>query len=94
MASLLPLLRYLQREFAPARRAWSLPGDALNVARQRLLERPHKMEPDSSQSDSHDAAALVLRTLDDLNSRTEEQSVQFLDDLMCAAWGMICAQNQ
>jgi hypothetical protein len=39
-------------------------------------------------------AALVVRTVDEIDASTEEQRDLLLSDLLCAAWGSIWAQNQ
>jgi hypothetical protein len=52
------------------------------------------MEPDSWPLDSASAAALVARTIDDIDGSDEEQSDALLSALLCAAWGGVWAQNQ
>jgi len=52
------------------------------------------MEPQDWPSDPISAAALVMRVIDDVDESTEEERDALLSDLLCAAWGSICAQNQ
>jgi hypothetical protein len=49
------------------------------------------MEPDL---DPQSIAALVVRTVEDIDSSSEEARDQLLGTLLCAAWGSILAQNQ
>jgi hypothetical protein len=44
--------------------------------------------------DAVSAASLVARALDDLDSRSEEQSNILLSDLLCAAWPTCWSQDQ
>ena len=52
------------------------------------------MEPDGGPLDRNAAAALVARVIDDIDESHDEQRDALLCDLLCAAWGSICAQNQ
>jgi hypothetical protein len=52
------------------------------------------MEPNSWPLDPVYAAALVIRTIDDIDESSEDEQVALLSDLMCAAWGSDWAQNQ
>ncbi|MGO9489671.1 MAG: hypothetical protein ACLQBB_11650 [Solirubrobacteraceae bacterium] len=52
------------------------------------------MEPETWPLDPLSSAALVVRLVDEIDIRTEEQDVSLLCDLMCAAWGSVRAQNQ
>jgi hypothetical protein len=52
------------------------------------------MDPGDKPLDPITAAALVARTIDDVDASTEEQREALLCDLLCAAWGSIWAQNQ
>lgn len=40
------------------------------------------------------AVELVTRVVRDIDASSEEQGVDLLSELMCAAWGSILAQNQ
>ncbi len=40
------------------------------------------------------AAALVLRAIDDIDERSEDETATLIAALMCAAWGNALAQNQ
>jgi len=50
--------------------------------------------PESSQSDPQAATALVLRTIEEIDMRSEANGDELLADLLSAAWGTVCAQNQ
>ncbi len=50
------------------------------------------MEPNGL--DPASVAALVVRTIDDIEQSTDEQRDALLFDLLCAAWGSEPAQNQ
>jgi hypothetical protein len=52
------------------------------------------MEPNSWPLDPIATAALVVRSVDEIDASTEEQRDLLLSDLLCAAWGSIWAQNQ
>jgi hypothetical protein len=52
------------------------------------------MEPDDIPLDPIRAAALVARTIDDIDASTVEQRETLLTDLLCAAWGSMSGQNQ
>ncbi len=52
------------------------------------------MEPDRWQLDSASAAALVVRTIDDIDERSDEQRDALLSALLCAAWPGPRAQDQ
>jgi hypothetical protein len=52
------------------------------------------MDPDERPLDPITAAALVARTIDDIDASTVEQRETLLSDLLCAAWGSVSAQNQ
>jgi hypothetical protein len=52
------------------------------------------MEPSNSPLDPVSAAALVVRAVDDIDASSEEDREALLSDLLCAAWGSVCAQNQ
>jgi hypothetical protein len=45
-------------------------------------------------NDPASAAAVVARTVTELDMRTRTQSDVLLRDLLCAAWGSVVAQNQ
>jgi hypothetical protein len=53
-----------------------------------------ELEPNRWSLDPVHAAALVTRVIDDIDESDDEQRVALLSDLLCAAWGSICAQNQ
>jgi hypothetical protein len=50
------------------------------------------MEPNGL--DPVSAAALVVRLIEDIDQRSDEQLDAVLSDLLCAAWGSPPAQNQ
>src|SRR5262249_27900775 len=52
------------------------------------------MDSNDTPLDPITAAALVARTIDDIDASTEEQRDALLSDLLCAAWGSVRAQNQ
>lgn len=52
------------------------------------------MEPDRWPLDPGSAAALVVRVIDDIDESDDERRDALLSDLLCAAWGSVCAQNQ
>jgi hypothetical protein len=52
------------------------------------------MEPKEWPLDRASTAALVVRTIDELDSSSEEQLDILLGELLYAAWGSIWAQNQ
>ena len=52
------------------------------------------MEPNAFPTDPVATAALVVRVIDDIDTRDDEDEVSLLSALMCAAWGSIRAQNQ
>jgi hypothetical protein len=52
------------------------------------------MDPDDTPLDPIRAAALVARTVDDIDASSPEQNEALLSDLLCAAWGSVWAQNQ
>ena len=52
------------------------------------------MEPSNSPLDPVSVAALVVRAVDDIDASSEEDREALLSDLLCAAWGSVCAQNQ
>ncbi len=52
------------------------------------------MEPDTWPTDPLAHAALVARTIDEIDSSTEQQQTDLLGSLLCAAWGSLRAQNQ
>ncbi len=52
------------------------------------------MEPEIWPLDPLAAVAVVARTMNDIDSRTEEERDDLLGTLLCAAWGSILAQNQ
>jgi hypothetical protein len=54
----------------------------------------YMMEPDGWQLDSASAAALVVRTVDDIDGRSDEQRDALLAALLCAAWPGPQAQDQ
>ena len=49
------------------------------------------MEPNT---DPLAIAMLVVRVVDEIDQRTEDEDVELLSDLLCAAWGSLKAQNQ
>lgn len=57
---------------------------------------PDRVPPDADRfpPDAVEAAARVVRLIDRLEGESEEESLQLLSNLMCAAWGSILAQNQ
>jgi hypothetical protein len=52
------------------------------------------MDSNDTPLDPITAAALVARTIDDIDASTEEHRDALLSDLLCAAWGSVRAQNQ
>jgi len=52
------------------------------------------MEPNIWPLDPLSIAALVARTIDNIDSSTEEDRDDLLANMLCAAWGSILAQNQ
>jgi hypothetical protein len=52
------------------------------------------MEPDIWPLDPQSTAALVVRTIDDIDNSSEAERDELLANLLCAAWGSIAAQNQ
>jgi hypothetical protein len=52
------------------------------------------MEPDRWQPDVVSAAALVVRTIDDIDERGDEDRDALLSALLCAAWPGPLAQDQ
>jgi hypothetical protein len=50
------------------------------------------MEP--NDLDPISAAVLVVRTVEDIDQRSDEQRDALLADLLCAAWGTPSAQDQ
>lgn len=52
------------------------------------------MEPETWPLDPMSIAALVTRSLDDIDTSSEEDRDDLLANLLCAAWGSILAQNQ
>ncbi len=52
------------------------------------------MEPEIWPYDPQAVAALVVRTIDDIDASSEEARDDLLGTLLCAAWGSILAQNQ
>jgi hypothetical protein len=52
------------------------------------------MEPDIWPLDPMAAAAIVVRTIDNIDISSEEDRDALLSDLLCAAWGSLWAQNQ
>jgi hypothetical protein len=52
------------------------------------------MEPNNPPIDPVTFAAIVLRSIDEIDSSTDEQRDALLCDLLCAAWGSALAQNQ
>ncbi len=53
------------------------------------------MEPtDWPPLDPISAAALVVRVIDEVDARSEEQRDALLSQLECAAWGSVRAQSQ
>jgi len=52
------------------------------------------MEPDRWPLDAASAAALVVRAVDDIDRRREEETDVLLSDLLCAAWPTCWAQDQ
>jgi hypothetical protein len=52
------------------------------------------MEPDIWPLDPIATAALVVRAIDDIDERTEEEDEDLLADLLAAAWGSGWAQSQ
>jgi hypothetical protein len=52
------------------------------------------MEPSNWPLDPVATAALVVRTVDEIDATTEEHRDLLLSDLLCAAWPSVWAQNQ
>jgi hypothetical protein len=52
------------------------------------------MEPEVWPLDPVSAAALVTRTIEELDASTEEQRDELLCELLLSAWGQLWAQNQ
>jgi hypothetical protein len=52
------------------------------------------MESDPQPLDPILVAALVVRTIDDIDESTEEQRESLLSALVCAAWGNLCSSSQ
>ena len=48
----------------------------------------------SEQLDTESAAALVTRTIADIDSRDDRRRFALLDDLLCAAWPTWWTQSQ
>jgi len=51
-------------------------------------------ESERSQSDPQATAEIVLRTIEELERRRPQEGDELLADLLSAAWGTVCAQNQ
>jgi hypothetical protein len=51
------------------------------------------MDPNSWPLDPIATAALVVRTIDEIDASSEEQRDLLLSDLLCAAWGSIWAMS-
>lgn len=52
------------------------------------------MEPDRWPPEAAEAAVRVARLIDRIEDESEEERLQLLSNLMCAAWGSVLAQNQ
>ncbi len=52
------------------------------------------MESGSFPADPVAVAAVVVRTIDDIDAAGDEERMTLLADLLCAAWGTPQAQNQ
>ena len=52
------------------------------------------MERDRWPLDAASAAALVVRAVDDIERRREDETDALLSDLLCAAWPTCWAQDQ
>jgi len=52
------------------------------------------MEPNIWPLDPLLVAALVARTIDEIDGSTHDDREDLLSSLMCASWGCIWAQNQ
>ena len=52
------------------------------------------MEPERWPLDAASAAALVVRAVDDIDRRRQEETDVLLSDLLCAAWPSCWAQDQ
>jgi hypothetical protein len=52
------------------------------------------MEPNDWPLDAVSSAALVARTIADIDASGEEEQCALLSELLCAAWGSLWAQNQ
>ncbi|HTQ68074.1 MAG TPA: hypothetical protein VMI13_05235 [Solirubrobacteraceae bacterium] len=52
------------------------------------------MESEHQPLDPILAAALVTRTIEDIDQSTEEESESLLSALVCAAWGNLCSLSQ
>jgi hypothetical protein len=52
------------------------------------------MESGSWPLDPVSAAALLVRVIDEIDDRSEEETDAMLGAMLCAAWGSILAQNQ
>ncbi len=52
------------------------------------------MEPEPQPLDPIQTAALVMRTVDDIDESTEDDREALLSALVCAAWGNRWSLNQ
>ena len=52
------------------------------------------MESERWPLDAASAAALVVRVVDDIDGRRDEETDALLSDLLCAAWPTCWAQDQ
>jgi hypothetical protein len=51
------------------------------------------MEPESWPRNAADASARLREVVDRIDHDNEEQRLELLSDLLCAAWGSFVAQN-
>jgi hypothetical protein len=52
------------------------------------------MDADSWPRDAATASARLRGVIRELDDASEEDSLELLSDLLCAAWGSVTAQNQ
>ena len=62
--------------------------------RARTIQDGPVMGPEGWPLDAVSAAALVVRVVEDVEHRSEEESDVLLSDLLCAAWPSCWAQDQ
>ena len=62
--------------------------------RARVVQDGPVMGPEGWPLDAASAAALVVRVVEEVEHRSEEESDVLLSDLLCAAWPSCWAQDQ